>query len=187
MTKLALIVALLLTTSAPAMADEVPWPKLEPGDVKVLAGDAVPALVREAAGFAAPAELPKDVKITAFMAAHRGEYLIVSPCCGKQGGGASFFAYVDGKLRSEALTVGDPRKGFTTQPFADSITVDPGAKALRARIEFSDCEAGVWGYYYQFDEIDRPQLVSAIDTSCAHLGVRELWHNKAGVGHWWQR
>ena len=187
MKTLALTAAALIAISSAAWGDEVLWPTLNPGDVKVLSGDAVPAFVREAAGYAAPAELPKDVRITAFMGPHRGEYLIISPCCGPQGGGAKLFAHIGDGLRDESIVVGDPRRGFTTQPFADAITVDPGAKAVRARIVNSDCEVGTWGYYYQFDEIDRLALASAIDTSCAHLGVRELYHSNAKLGHWWQK
>jgi len=180
------VAAVLVSMSSGVWADEVYWPTLNPGDVKVLSGDAVPGFVRDAAGYPAPAELPKDVKITAFMGPHRGEFAIISPCCGSNGGGAKIFSLIGDHLRDESITVGDPRNGFTTQPYADSITVDPDAKAVRAKIVNSDCDKGTWGYYYQFDEIGRLQLTSVIDTGCAHLGVREFYHTASRPSHWWQ-
>ena len=188
MKKLALIATTLIMMSTAALADGTPWPNLKPGEVKVLdKGEPVPDIVRQASGFAAPADMPKGVKITLFKAAHGSEYVIISPCCGPQGAGASFFAHVGDILRPEALALGNPLKGFTTQPFADAISVYEGAKALRAQIDHEDCEEGTWGYYYQFDEIDQPQLASVIDTGCAHLGIRELYHSAAKLGHWWQQ
>jgi hypothetical protein len=66
--------------------------------------------------------------------------------------------------------------------------VDAGAVGLRAHVETPSCEDGDWRYYYTFDNADRVVLRSVIDTSCLHLGVRELYHSRdVDVGKWWQK
>ena len=185
-----MLVAVFALLSAPthAQADQGSWPTLNAGEVKTVEdGSQVPTLAREAAGFSADAVNSHKVSFTFFTAPHGRELLIINPCCGADGSGTSLFEYSEAVVKPVALSVGDPREGFIAQAHAEMIHVEPGAKTLRARITFGDCEDGVWSYYYRFDEADRPVLLSVIDTSCGHLGVRELYRAKnSDLGHWWQ-
>ena len=187
---LALIAALaVMGHGATAVADDEAWIKLQPGEVKVIedAGK-VPPLARAAAGYAPDEIISRVISFTFFKAPHGRELVVVNPCCGEKGNGASLFEYTQGVTKSVELSLGDPREGFIAQAHADMIHVEPAAKALSARIGLADCEDGVWSYYYQFDDADRPVLLSVIDTSCEHLGVRELYRAKNSVlGHWWMK
>jgi len=190
MKQLALIAMVaVMSGSVHAQADGVQWPVLKPGEVKIVEDLAqVPAITREAAGNTSADDLSHKVTFTFFKAPQGRDFVVIDPCCGPKGNGASLFEFSESMVKAVALAVGDPRAGFHAQAHADSIRVDAGAAALRARIAFPDCEDGVWGYYYHFDEADRPVLLSVIDTSCAHLGVRELYHAmNIDLGHWWQR
>ena len=170
-----------------AQADEELWPKLGVGEIKFIDGvSKVYELAAEAAGFGAGVPARGDIKFTFFKAPHGHDFLIISPCCGENGNGARLFQFSNAVVQPVDLVMGDPRVGFTAQGQAGNISVDDGAVALRARISFSECEQGVWSYYYRFDAEDRLTLLSVIDTSCEHLGVRELYHIKdVDIGHWW--
>ncbi|MEP6826785.1 MAG: hypothetical protein ABJA10_01785 [Aestuariivirga sp.] len=183
----AVFAAMGVTTNV--LADDEVWPKLNAGEVKTVDDvSQVPPLAREAAGLSADAVISHKISFTFFKAPHGRELLIIDPCCGASGNGTSLFEYSEAVVKPVALSVGDPREGFIAQAYAEIIHVEPGAKTLRARIAFGDCEDGVWSYYYRFDEADRPVLLSVIDTSCGHLGVRELYRAKnSDLGHWWQK
>ena len=168
-----------------AQGQENLWPKLDLGEVKTIDDPSkIPVLGLKAAGIAATPQQP--IRFTFFKAPHGHDFVIINPCCGKTGEAESLFERDGSDLRAIGLTMGDPRAGFTLQEQADDIRIDAGALALRARVNFANCEDGVWTYYYRFDEADKLILVSVIDTSCGHLGVRELYHAKnVDVGHWW--
>ena len=169
------------------LAEEELWPKLSAGELKTIEdANQVSSMVHAAAGYAAGATIPRQISFTFFKAPHGRDLLIIDPCCGANGNGASLFEYSDGEVKPVGLSMGDPRAGFVAQNHANVIRVELEAKVLTARIAFADCETGVWSYYYRFDEADRPVLLSAIDTNCEHLGVRELYHAKnIDLGHWW--
>ena len=91
-------------------------------------------------------------------------------------------------MKSVSLVMGDPRQGFKLQEQASHIVVKKAADAFVARVDLPTCEDGSWSYYYRFDETDKPTLLSVIDTSCLHLGVREFYHAKnVDLGHWWMK
>ena len=183
--KAALALIVMAAFILPACAEENAWPSLAVGEIKKI-DDAtkISAQVLGAAGFASP---PKHhIEFTFFKALHGQDYLIIDPCCGEHGNDASLFQRSDAALKSVDLVMGDPRQGFTLQEQASHLTVKAGAKALLARVDWPTCEDGSWTYYYQFNEADRPVLLSVIDTSCLHLGVREFYHAKnVDLGHWW--
>ena len=168
-------------------ADEITWPALMPGEIKVLNGlELVPTKLRAAAGFLT--EKIPSVAFTYFKAPKGRDYVVVAPCCGKDATHAALFEFVGGEVRQVGLPVGDPRLGFTTQVLPDEITVDPDAKSIRAHVGTPTCEDGEWRYFYSFDAADRLYMRSAIDTSCEHLGIRELYHaRQVDVGKWWNR
>ncbi len=170
-----------------AQADDIMWPVLAPGEIKVTkAIERVPNKLRVAAGLIA--EQPLNVEFTFFMAPKGRNYVIVTPCCGVSDAHAALFEFIGGNVQSVGLAVGDPRLGFTTQVLPDEITVDPDAKSVRAHVGMPSCEDGEWRYFYSFDAADRLYLRSVIDTSCEHLGVRELYHaSQVNVGKWWNR
>jgi hypothetical protein len=177
-----------LAVATPAQAEEDVWPNLKRGEIRVIEDfQKVSVLVRGAAGFSDSAPQHKT-NFTFFKAPHGHDFLIVDPCCGENGKNASLFEFANAEVKNFELVMGDPRVGFKVQAQADAINVDAGAVSLRARIAFPNCEDGMWTYYYRFDENDKPTLLSVIDTSCAHLGVREFYHAKnVDVGHWWMK
>ncbi len=179
----ALIALLMMFMAGSAMAAENIWPKLSVGEVRVVNDiEKVPALVFGVAG------AQHKTQFTFFKAPKGHDFVIVDPCCGEAGRASSLFERDGEVLKSVGLVMGDPRLGFSMQNQAAHIGVDDGAVALRARIDLGDCEAGMWTYYYQFDSADRLTLLSVIDTSCTHLGVRELFHARdVDLGHWWMK
>ena len=170
-----------------AQADDIMWPALAPGEIKVINEIGfVPNKLRIGAGLAA--EQPSNVEFTFFKAPKGRDYVVVTPCCGVSGTHAALFEFVGGNVQPVGLAVGDPRLGFTAQVLPDEITVDPDAKSIRAHVGTPTCEDGEWRYFYSFDASDRLYLRSAIDTSCEHLGIRELYHaSQVDVGKWWNR
>jgi hypothetical protein len=184
----AIVLSVMASSAILASAAENAWPQLAPGESKVIEDiNMIPAKVLAAAGLDVSAAR-RGVNFTFFKAPHGRDFVIIAPCCGDGGQGTALFQLADGTLKPVELVLGDPRLGFTAQGHASGISVDAGVVALRARIEFNDCENGVWGYYYRFGEGDRLTLLSVIDTSCEHLGVRELYHVRdVDVGHWWQK
>lgn len=170
-----------------AQADDDHWPALVPGEIIVLkALELAPDKLRVAAGLIG--EKIPSVEFTFFKAPKSRDYVVVSPCCGVSGVHAALFEFVDGEVRQVGLAVGDPRLGFTTQVLPDEITVDPDAKSIRAHVGTPTCEDGEWRYFYSFDAADHLYMRSAIDTSCEHLGIRELYHaRQVDVGKWWNK
>ncbi len=170
-----------------AQADDIIWPAIAPGEIKVTKTiELVPSKLRVAAGLIT--EQTSNVEFTFFKAPKGRDYVVVTPCCGVSDAHAALFEFVGGNVQPVGLAVGDPRLGFTTQVLPDEITVDPDAKSIRAHVGTSTCEDGEWRYFYSFDAADRLYLRSAIDTSCEHLGIRELYHAKqVDVGKWWNR
>ena len=171
----------------PAKAQENVWPSLAPGEVKTVDDiSKISDLVLQAAGLTAAPQ--RKIQFTFFKAPHGHNFLIINPCCGESGKGSSLFEWRDGAVKVIGLVMGDPRLGFTAQGQADDIKIAANAASLRAGVYRAECEDGIWTYYYHFDEADRLTLLSVIDTSCAHLGVRELYHARdVDVGHWWMK
>jgi hypothetical protein len=178
----------MASSAIPAVADEVLWPELAPGGVKTIDDSSkVSSLALAAAGIGAT-PVRRDIQFTFFKAPHGHDFVIIKPCCDDTRSNATLFQLDKGVVKPVELIVGDPRSGFAAQAQADSIKVDDGALALRARVAFATCEIGVWGYYYRFDDSDQLRLLSVIDTGCSHLGVREFYHAKdVDVGHWWMQ
>ena len=168
-------------------ADDIAWPLLQMGEIKVSNSmEAVPRKLRVAAEI--PLDSGSKIEFTYFKAPKGRDYVVVTPCCGVNASHAALFEFVDGNVRQVGLAVGDPRLGFTTQVLTDDITVDADAKSIRAHVGTPTCEDGEWRYFYSFDEADRVTLRSVIDTSCEHLGIRELYHSRqVDVGKWWNR
>ncbi len=185
---LAIVLSTMVGCAIPALANDVPWPQLAPGEIETVDDTGnVPSTALAAAGLAS-AQARRDVHFTFFKAAHGHEFVIIAPCCGENGSGTSLFERDGGAVKTIALVMGNPLFGLSAQDQATSIKIDAGAVALRARIAWPECEQGVWGYYYRFNEADSPVLLSVIDTGCAHLGVRELYHALSiDVGHWWMQ
>ena len=169
----------------PAYAEEMAWPKMASGEKIVLTELAqVPTQLRDAARLNMVSGTA--VEFTFFKAPKGHDYVIVTPCCGSDQDHAALFEFSDGVVRPVGLSVGDPRLGFTTQIPLDEITLAPDIKSIRTHVNTPTCEDGDWRYYYSFDEADRLYLRSAIDTSCEHLGIRELYRaHKVDVGKWW--
>ena len=170
-----------------AYADDTLWPALKPGEVKVSNSlQMAPGKLRAAAGL--PALANSEITFTYFQAPKGRDYVVVSPCCGLGGTAAALFEFLEGEVRQVGLAVGDPRLGFTTQIQPDEITVEPDATSIQAHVSTPTCEDGEWRYYYSFDAADRLYMRSVIDTSCEHLGIRELYHApQVDVGKWWYR
>ena len=180
----ALLTAAIFAT--PARADDNMWPQLAPGEVRVVDDvSKISGPLLAAVGLSVQSA-KRDIKFTFFTAPHGHHFVIVTPCCGETGNGAALFELNNAVIKQVDLVMGNPLLGFTSEGLADDIKVDDGAIALRSHVGFPDCEDGVWGYYYRFNDGDRPTLLSVIDTSCAHLGIRELYHAKSvDVGNWW--
>jgi hypothetical protein len=166
-----------------AFADEKAWPKLLDGDVRVLEDiQKIPPLVLSVAGD------QQKRQFTFFRTPHGNDFVIINPCCGAAGKGSTLFQYEAGALKPVALVMGDPRLGFTAQGQAGDIKIAPDATSIRAFVYHANCEDGIWTYYYRFDEGDKLTLLSVIDTSCTHLGVREFYRAKnIDLGHWWMK
>ena len=184
---LALTMITFIDTANSSQAEDIAWPKLNQGEIRVSTDMAlVPTQLRAVAGITA--EKISNVSFTYFKAPKGRDYVVVTPCCGVGASHAALFEFVGGEVRQVGLTVGDPRLGFTTQVLPDEITVDADAKSIRAHVGTPTCEDGEWRYFYSFDAADRLYLRSVIDTSCEHLGIRELYHAKqVDVGKWWNR
>ena len=184
---LALCLLIFLGFLNAAQAEEITWPELKSGEIRILNGPAaMPARLLAAAALVD--EKSQAVSSTYFKAPMGRDYVVVSPCCGVGASHAALFEFVGGEVRQVGLPVGDPRLGFTTQVLPDEITVDPDAKSIRAHVGTPTCEDGEWRYFYSFDAADRLYMRSAIDTSCEHLGIRELYHaRQVDVGKWWNR
>ena len=183
----ALALLILIYPVGFAWADDIAWPALQSGEIKVFhSWQLASAKLRIAAEF--PTVGNPDMEFTYFKAPKGRDYVVVTPCCGESANHAALFEYVDGNVRQVGLPVGDPRLGFTTQVLPNEITVDADAKSIRAHVKTPSCEDGEWRYFYTFDAADRLTLRSVIDTSCEHLGIRELYHSpQVDVGKWWNK
>jgi hypothetical protein len=176
---------IMIEFTSPTYADEIAWPKMASGEKIILTELAqVPTQLRDAARLSMVSGTA--VEFTFFKAPKGRDYVIVTPCCGSDQNHAALFEFSDGVVQPVGLPVGDPRLGFTTQISPDEITLGPDAQSIRTHVSKLTCEEGDWRYYYSFDEADRLYLRSAIDTSCEHLGTRELYRaHKVDVGKWW--
>ena len=181
----ALTVVAVLVMAATARAEGLDWPNIAVGERLVLTSRSqIPFKLHGAAGLSTEATTP--IELTFFKAPKGRDYVIVSPCCGADENHAALFDLASGMVRQVGLAVGDPRLGFTTQVAPTDIRLGEDLKSIRAHVATTSCEDGDWRYFYNFDEADRLYLRSAIDTSCEHLGVRELYHARnAEVGKWW--
>ena len=175
----------IIEFASPTYADEMAWPKMASGEKIILTELAqVTAQLRDAVRLNMVSGTA--VEFTFFKAPKGRDYVIVTPCCGSDRDHTALFEFSDGVVRPVGLPVGDPRLGFTTQIPLDEITLAPDAKSIRTHVNTPTCEDGDWRYYYSFDEADRLYLRSAIDTSCEHLGIRELYRaRKFEIGQWW--
>ncbi len=185
--KAALTFLVMAAFGVPACAEDGAWPIIAVGEIKKIDDAAkISAHILSAAGLTSSPNHP--IEFTFFKAPHGQDYLIIDPCCGEHGNSASLFQRTNIGMKSESLVMGDPRQGFKLQEQASHITVKKSADAFVARVDLPTCEDGSWSYYYRFDENDRPTLLSVIDTSCLHLGVREFYHAKnVDLGHWWMK
>ena len=185
--KAALIFLVMAAFVVPACAEENVWPNIAAGEIKKIDDAAkISADILNAAGLTSSPNHP--IEFTFFKAPHGQDYLIIDPCCGEHGNSASLFQRTDVAMKPTPLVMGDPRQGFKLQEQASHISVKKSADAFVARVDLPTCEDGSWSYYYRFDEKDQPTLLSVIDTSCLHLGVREFFHAKnVDLGHWWMK
>ncbi len=183
----ALTLVALVNAALVAQAGDIAWPILKPGEIRVLTDMAlVPTQLRLAARLNA-AKI-SNISLTYFKAPKGRDYVVVWPCCGFGASRAALFEFAGGTAQQVGLAVGDPRLGFTTQVLPDEISVDADAKSIRAHVSTPTCEDGDWRYFYSFDAADRVYLRSVIDTSCEHLGIRELYHEtQVDVGKWWNK
>ena len=185
--KAALTFLVMAVFVVPAFAEDVSWPDISVGEVKKI--DDASKISTSILGTAGLNQSPNHpIEFTFFKAPHGQDYLIIDPCCGEQGNSASLFQRTQAGVKPVALMMGDPRTGFKLQEQASHISLRKSVDAFVARVDFPTCEEGTWSYYYHFDETDNPTLISVIDSSCLHLGVREFYHAKnVDLGHWWMK